>query len=260
MLASGRGLPPGRCPDCGGPIGPEALLVDSPAEGRELVRWPSIAAAVLGLGVGLALVVPIVAFALFTRATIESDILARWQVDRELTARLAAAIVQRRLQSDVVSLGLFAGRPDVLEAIRGRDGRALDGLLAGFTSPNDFKLVGVVDPHGAALAHEPEGLVDPSFAADVAANAASVSQSQQGWTFMLPDGRAPTGAFGTVAVIVVPVDVGAERWAMYGLLDFNNFTSVFDPVPFQSYRSIVVLDEKGRLVVAYGTGLAITAN
>lgn len=216
------------------------------------MRRPLIVPLVFGVAIAIALVVPLIAFAVFTRATIESDISARVQEDRKVAARLAAAVVQQRLQSDVASLALFAARLDVFDAARRRDGQALGALVAGFASPYAFKLAGVVDPQGEVLARQPSGLVDPTFATDVAANAANLSPSEPGWMFMVPDGRAPT-QLETIAVIVVPMDVGGERWAVYGLLDFRTFASVFVPVPLQSYRSIVLLDEVGQIVASAGT-------
>ena len=105
---------------------------------------PHGAPLVFGLAVGIALVVPVVVFALFTRATIESDISTRLQEDRETSARLAAAVIQQRLQGDVASLTRFAARPDVTDATRTRDGSTLDALVGQFSSPYQFKLVGIV--------------------------------------------------------------------------------------------------------------------
>jgi signal transduction histidine kinase len=206
-----------------------------------------------GLSIGVALVVPIIAFALFTRATIESDVSNRLHDDRVVTAQLAAAVVAQRIQADAASLTFFAARADVFAAARGRDPRAMDALLTGFVSPYGFKLAGLVDPSGAVFAREPEGLVDSSFAGDVLANAVGVSASQQGWMFMAPDGRAPTRT-GTVAVMVAPVDVGSERWALYGLLDFTHYASAFAPVPVPSYRTLYLLDEASLIVASADAG------
>lgn len=140
---------------------------------------PYVAPLLFALAVGIALVAPVVAFALFTRATIESDISARLQEDRVTSARLAAAVVQQRLQADVAQLALFAARPEVTEAVRTRNGAALEALVAQFSSPYQFKLVGIVTPQGEVLAHAPTGLVDPSFAVDVANLARAVGA--QGW-------------------------------------------------------------------------------
>jgi signal transduction histidine kinase len=215
-----------------------------------VVSRPHVAPLVFGVAVGIALVAPVLAFALFTRATIESDISARLQEDRELSARLAAAVVQQRLQADVAQLALFAARPEVTEAVRTRNAAALHALVAQFSSPYQFKLVGVVTDRGEVLANAPSGLVDASFAVDVA-NLARATSPQQGWAYMTPDERPPS-RIGIAAVIVEPLDAGGERLAVYGLLDPIHFASSLGPVVLPSYRSIVVVDEAGRLVASAG--------
>lgn len=211
---------------------------------------PHLAPLVFGLVVGIALVVPVVAFAAFTRGTIASDISTRLQEDRETSARIAAAVVQQRLQADVGSLTRFAGRIDVTDAARARDGATLDALAGQFSSPYQFKLLGIITPQGEVLARAPTGLVDPSFARDVETLARATSP-QQGWAYMRPDDRAPSRP-GTAAVIVVPLDVGDERFAVYGLLDIYHFASAVGPVALPSYRSVIVIDERGAVVASAG--------
>lgn len=58
-------------------------------------------------------------------------------------------------------------------------------------------------------------------------------------------------------MIVEPLDVGGEHFAVYGLLDSVHFASVLGPIRLPSYRSILVLDEAGRLVAIAATDAAI---
>jgi signal transduction histidine kinase len=212
------------------------------------VRRSPINPLVFGLAIGLALVVPIIAFALFTRATIESDISLRLRQDREATARLAAAMVRQRFDSATADLARFAGRPDIADAARRKDAQALAGLLAEFSDPHQFHLVGVIDANGKVVAHVPEGPVDPTFASDVAENV--LGSPVRGLTgFMVPDARAPF-TFGSVGAVVMALDTGVERLAVYGMLSFVYFRSVLLPVTLTPGQSMVLLDETGRVIVA----------
>jgi signal transduction histidine kinase len=212
------------------------------------VRRLPAAPLVLGVVLGIALVVPIASFAAFTRATIESDISTRLQQDRLSSARLAALVVRQKIENDAADLSRFTTRPDLTEAIRTHDGPALEALLAGFSSPYQFKLLGIINAQGEVLAHVPTGLVDRSFALNIATQARAPS-SQVDWVYLTPDLNAPSRE-GTAAVVVVRLDVAAEGLAVYGLLDTIHFASSLEPLALPTYRSILVLDEAGRVVAS----------
>ena len=213
------------------------------SEVRGLRRSPS-GPIVFGLAVGVVLIVPVVVFALYTRATIDSDISVRLREDREAAARQAAAMVRQRLEGATADLARFVRRPDVADAARRRDAQALEVLLTGLADPHQFRNIGVVDAHGEVVARVPAGSVDPTFATDVAANVSGGSDP-----FMSPDARAPFG-IGSVGAVILPLETGAERLAVYGMLSFEYFRSVLAPVSLLPGRSMVLLDEHGRGIVA----------
>ena len=203
-----------------------------------------------GIAVVVVLIAPIGAFAFYTRATTEDDISGRMRADREFTARLATTVVRQRVANDAAALARFAARTDLAQALRERNADALRALVAQFATPDQFQFVGVVSASGEILARAPEGNVDQTFGVEVATDAARVRvlrEPYNGWTFKAADTRAPFRGT-SVGAIVVPAETVPDPVAVYGLLPRKEFETVFAPLQLPPGRTILVFDEKGRLV------------
>jgi signal transduction histidine kinase len=214
------------------------------------MRRPPVAAVVFGVALAIGLVVPIVAFAFYTRATIESDVSAVLRRERIAAAQLAAAVVRQRFESAAAALMGLAAQPDFREAASRRDRQALDALLLHFYSPRQFPDLGVVSAQGEIVAQSWWGASDASFSPAVAASVSSVGPESP-WAYLGREARTPSPdkpdwAGGT---IVVPLTVGSERLAVYGVLAQQLFTPTLLPTPLPRGRSALVLNTSGRVIL-----------
>jgi hypothetical protein len=222
------------------------------------MRRPPVAPVVFAVALTIGLVVPIIAFALFTRATIETDVSAVLRVERIAAARLAAAVVRQHFDAAAAAeVARLAAQPAFVQAASRRDNQALDALLAQFINPYQFPFVGVVGARGEVVAQAPSGDVDPSLASNIAASVSNLSP-ESSWAYLPRDRRDPLsqagGAYGrwTAGVIVVPLEIGTERLAVFGMLSNHPFTltaSTLLPTPLPRGHSALVLDASGGFVL-----------
>ncbi len=123
-------------------------------------------AAALGLAACALLMGPVLFFGAFTLRTSLQDLNTRSDRDRQDTATLAADLVGRSMASRGEDLRQFAGRDDIVEALKQRDRARLGALLSGAIAGRaDTTAAAAFDPTGIALARVPDDpAVGQSFA------------------------------------------------------------------------------------------------
>jgi signal transduction histidine kinase len=211
------------------------------------MRRPPVAAIVFGIALAIGLVVPIIAFAVFTRATIESDVSAVMRLERVAAARLTAAVVRQRLEGAVADLVRLVEQAEFRQAAGRRDRDALGALLAQFSSLRQFRSLGVVGPQGEVIA-QTGFTFDPYFAPDVAARVSRLSPGS--WAYFARQGAAePFKTRLDVGAIVMPLPDGPERLGVYGVLAPGLFTPALLPTPLPRGRSALVLNASGQAIL-----------
>jgi signal transduction histidine kinase len=211
------------------------------------MRRPPVAAIVFGIALAIGLVVPIIAFAVFTRATIESDVSAVMRLERVAAARLTAAVVRQRLEGAVADLVRLVEQPEFRQAASRRDRDALGVQLAQFSSLRQFRSLGVVGPQGEMIA-QTGFTFDPYFAPDVAARVSRLSPGS--WAYFGREGAGePFRNRLDFGAIVMPLPEGPERLGVYGVLVPALFTPALLPTPFPRGRSALVLNATGQAIL-----------
>jgi signal transduction histidine kinase len=212
-------------------------------------RW--VAAAAIGLAACALLMGPVVFFGAFALRSSLIELNARSAHDRQDTAALAATLVGRSLAARGEQLRQFAGRDDVIEALKQRDRPRLNSLLAGaIAGRSDITAAAAFDPAGVAIARIPD---DPA-----------VGQSFADRDYIQGALRSDSVYVGDAAVsraqqklVLVAVSLAVrESQRVVGILDLILQPSVavddLRPALAREGREILLIDKSGATLASTG--------
>jgi signal transduction histidine kinase/ActR/RegA family two-component response regulator len=208
-------------------------------------RLVSVAATVV---IALAVLAPLVLWGAVVRETVVADIARRENDQREITARLAGASIDRELRSAGEAITLFASGPTVREALRDRDTDVLDQRLGSLLQGRERSLGALLDPSGIVLAAPlARQLVGQDFShRDYFRGAVSSNVPYVSEIFT----SATAGSPSVVAVAAAIRDGSSSLGVVVLTLMPADMLSLLSPLRQVDGRHLVIADHSGRVVAA----------
>lgn len=209
---------------------------------------PSLLPAVSTIGIGLAMLVPLLVWGAIVRQTVAADVGRREAEQRVVAAQLASASVDDVLQEAGSLLELFASRELLRDALRRSDAVELERHLADLTRGTAFTSALAQQPDGRLLATHPAspGLAGQSFAdADYHRGAMATDGPYVSEVFTSPAaGSKPAIAVALAVRNGGPAGVVQVTIAPAQLLD------ILRPLLETPGREVELVDLQGRVVVS----------